>query len=285
MRRSIALLLAAPTAGIQLNLPAFRVAEKGTTGEKDWRLFFHRDATTTTTATAADVCSPWHDLPLTPNKDGHPLIFTYVNEIPRGTTAKMEMIKEEAFNPIGQDLHKKEPGQPLRYFTYGKMPFNYGFIPRTWEDPDAIDADTKCRGDGDPIDAVQLGPSATATGAILPVRVLGVLALIDQGETDWKVVTEAVVLGKEGDGYGSIDRVPAGVQRDIVDWFRNYKTTDGKPQNDFAFDGRIRGAEAALAAIHECAGHYRRMVRPSAGEVSKHGYWLPAAAGGSASGH
>ncbi len=24
----------------------------------------------------------------------------------------------------------------LRYYTYGAPPFNYGFLPRTWEDPD-----------------------------------------------------------------------------------------------------------------------------------------------------
>lgn len=32
----------------------------------------------------------------------------------------------------------------------------------------------------------------------------------------------------------------------IIDWFQNYKTADGKPKNDFLYNARIRGVEAAL---------------------------------------
>lgn len=46
-------------------------------------------------------------------------------------TAKMEVMKEVAFNPIMQD---ESDGKP-RYYTYGVPFFNYGLIPQTWEDP------------------------------------------------------------------------------------------------------------------------------------------------------
>lgn len=46
-------------------------------------------------------------------------------------TAKMEVMKDVAFNPIMQDESKGKP----RYYTYGVPFFNYGLLPQTWEDP------------------------------------------------------------------------------------------------------------------------------------------------------
>ncbi|EPY41922.1 inorganic pyrophosphatase [Angomonas deanei] len=178
------------------------------------------------------------------------------------------MLKEEQHNPIGQDIHKKEPGKPLRYFTYGDMPFNYGFIPRTWESPDHVDPDTKCSGDGDPIDVVQISSVPTLPGVCQPVRVLGVLALIDQGETDWKILAEP--LDSE---YGHLSKVPKELKEKVIDWFRNYKTTDGKKQNEFAFNGEIKGAEEAIRIIHECAEQYKQLISDKA-DQKNHGYWL-----------
>jgi inorganic pyrophosphatase len=99
------------------------------------------------------------------------------------TRGKMEIATKEEFNPIKQDVKKGE----LRYFKLGDIPFNYGCLPQTWEDPAFAHPDTRLGGDNDPIDAVEIGP-AIACGVIAPVKVLGVLAMIDEGETDWKVL-------------------------------------------------------------------------------------------------
>ena len=45
----------------------------------------------------------------------------------------------------------------------------------------------KCFGDDDPIDVVEIGSEAMAQGTVAPVKALGVLAMIDDGELDWKV--------------------------------------------------------------------------------------------------
>ncbi len=99
------------------------------------------------------------------------------------TRGKMEIATKEAFNPIKQDVKKGE----LRYFKLGDIPFNYGCLPQTWEDPAFAHPDTRLGGDNDPIDAVEIG-APIACGVIAPVKVLGVLAMIDEGETDWKVL-------------------------------------------------------------------------------------------------
>lgn len=286
---------AAVLAGARL-LPELNITESGTPGSASWRLRFSR---------AGDGApqSAWHDIPIRPlpfaaeraeaDEKGSgaatvavtPALdeVVFVNEISRGSRAKMEMMKEEEHNPIGQDRHKKKPGAPLRFFTYGDMPFNYGFIPRTWEDPDRTDDSTACKGDGDPIDVVHLGPPLLC-GAVCVVRVLGVLALIDQGETDWKLITESAPTPygygrsprppKEGE-YGSLSKVPQEVQKGIVDWFRNYKTTDGAAPNEFAFGGVIRGAEDAIAVLEGCAMDYEALLNGASSSSSKHGYYLP----------
>lgn len=249
-------------------LPALESFERGAVGTKEWRFFLKNPSSGT-------PMSAWHDLPLRPiaaassSSSSDPRLFAAVTEIPRGTRAKMELCKEEAHNPIKQDLFTKKPGQPLRFFKYGDMPFNYGFLPRTWEDPAHRDARTGCDGDGDPIDVVHLG-TTHALGQCDVVRVLGVLGLIDQGETDWKVIVESASPAA-GEGYGSLAKVPQDVKATIVDWFENYKVPDGKPKNAFAFDKEIKDADTALEIIAQCALQYEALM---SSKHPDHSYWL-----------
>ncbi|CAB1117921.1 unnamed protein product [Ectocarpus sp. CCAP 1310/34] len=95
---------------------------QGTFGTAPFQLGF-------TDPTTGKPASPWHDVPLDPGLgDG---VFRFIVEIPMYQTAKMEVMKDVAFNPIMQDESK---GQP-RYYTYGVPFFNYGLLPQTWEDP------------------------------------------------------------------------------------------------------------------------------------------------------
>lgn len=59
---------------------------------------------------------------------------------------------------------------------------------QTWEDPAHKDGDTGCCGDNDPIDVCEIGSKVCCRGEVIKVKVLGVLAMIDEGETDWKVI-------------------------------------------------------------------------------------------------
>ena len=43
------------------------------------------------------------------------------------------------------------------------------------------------QGDNDPVDVVEIGQAECAMGSVTPVKPLGVLAMIDDGELDWKV--------------------------------------------------------------------------------------------------
>ena len=66
--------------------------------------------------------------------------------------------------------------------------WNYGAIPQAWEDPNHTDPSTNCKGDNDPIDVCEIGSTIHPRGTVCKVKVLGVFAMIDEGETDWKVI-------------------------------------------------------------------------------------------------
>jgi inorganic pyrophosphatase len=63
-----------------------------------------------------------------------------------------------------------------RTITYNNVS---GFLPQTWEDPNYDD--DSVFGDNDPVDVVDIGDTIHNTGDIVKVKVLGALALLDQG--------------------------------------------------------------------------------------------------------
>ena len=85
----------------------------------------------------------------------------------------------------------------------------------------------KVNGDDDPIDVVEIGSAALASGSVTPVKALGVLAMIDDGELDWKVlaINTADPLAAS---YNDIGDVPEEIKMGVREWFRWYKTPDDK---------------------------------------------------------
>ena len=104
--------------------------------------------------------SPWHDVPLYASRDEDAVArgdapVHFVCEIPRFTRAKFEVTKADLpFNRIMQD--RDAQGIP-RVLAYGDYFVNYGMLPQTFEDPKILAGGTKLLGDGDPIDALELG--------------------------------------------------------------------------------------------------------------------------------
>jgi inorganic pyrophosphatase len=194
----------------------------------------------------------------------------------------MEIATKQPLNPIMQDT-VKATGAP-RFFSYGDAPFNYGCLPQTWEDPQEVDTRTGCGGDNDPLDVAELTPRALGVGAVAPCAVFGALAMIDDGETDWKIVAACVPADAlRGDwllprsAYDQLQRelLTPGMLDTLRDWFINYKTTDGKPQNVLAEGGRLFSLEETLTIIEGCHGHYRKLRAGTTPNTS--GLWLPPA--------
>jgi len=217
-----------------------------------------------------NVVSPFHDIPLFADQNNG--IFNMIVEVPRWTNAKMEISKEEPFNPIKQDIKKGRLRFVRNCFPHHGYIWNYGAFPQTWEDPTVSNAETKAKGDDDPLDVCEIGEQVGYVGQIKQVKVLGIMALLDEGETDWKVIVVDVQdpLASKLNDIEDVERHLPGLIRATNEWFRIYKIPDGKPENTFAFSGEAKNKKYATEIIHECHEAWRRLItgESPAGEKS-----------------
>jgi len=185
-----------------------------------------------------------------------------VVEVPRWTNAKLEISKDEAFNPIKQDIKKGKLRFVRNCFPHHGYIWNYGAFPQTWEDPTVKHAETGANGDNDPLDVCEIGEAVGYPGQVKQVKVLGIMALLDEGETDWKVLVVDVndPLAPRLNDIEDVERHLPGLIRATNEWFRIYKIPDGKPENVFAFSGEAKSKKYAVEIIHECHEAWKKLV-------------------------
>jgi len=215
------------------------------------------------------VVSPFHDIPLYVNEEK--TILNMVVEIPRWTNAKAEISKEDYFNPIKQDTKKGKLRFVRNCFPHHGYIWNYGAFPQTWEDPTQQHPDTKARGDNDPLDVIEIGERVAKCGEVKQVKVLGIMALLDEGETDWKVIVIDVndPLAPKLNDVEDVEKHLPGLLKATNEWFRIYKIPDGKPENEFAFNGEAKNKAYANEVIAETHEAWKRLITkaiPSKGD-------------------
>nr|XP_012291978.1 inorganic pyrophosphatase 2, mitochondrial isoform X2 [Aotus nancymaae] len=196
----------------------YHTEERGQPCSHNYRLFFKN--------VTGHYISPFHDIPLKVNSKEN--LFNMIVEIPRWTNAKMEIATEEPLNPIKQYVKDGKLRYVANIFPYKGYIWNYGTLPQI--------------------------PSC---GEVIQVKILGILALIDEGETDWKLIA-INVNDPEASKFHDIDDVKKfkpGYLEATLNWFRLYKVPDGKPENQFAFNGEFKNKAFALEVVkstHQC---------------------------------
>lgn len=225
---------------------------KGEPNTLDYRVYLTQTPLANSSG-GARVLSFWHDVPLKSMRSlAHQPIFHYVNEIPKGTTAKNEVSGEEEGNPIRQDTKNGKPRYSfpfavvlsgflqLRFLNHGPVLHNYGCLPQTWEDPSVKQTPEQLPGDNDPVDVLEIGDRVLGVGEVVEVRLLGAMALVDEDECDWKLIAINVADPKAATVHDIAD-VPQATIDAIREWYRVYKVIDGKPANRYAYDGKAFG--------------------------------------------
>lgn len=204
--------------------------------------------------------SAFHDVPL--YADNEKTILNMIVEVPRWTNAKMEISKDESLNPIKQDTKKGKLRFVRNCFPHHGYIWNYGALPQTWEDPNTIHSETKAKGDNDPLDVCEIGEAVGYVGQIKQVKALGVMALLDEGETDWKVIVIDIndPLASKLNDIEDVEKHLPGLIRASNEWFRIYKIPDGKPENQFAFSGECKNKKYAEEVIHECSEAWEKLI-------------------------
>lgn len=74
------------------------------------------------------------------------------------------------------------------------------------------------------------------------MKFLGILALLDGEDTDWKVVAIDIndPLAPKLNDIGDVDVHMPGLLQATKEWFRIYKIPDGKPPNNFSLNGEYK---------------------------------------------
>jgi len=128
-----------------------------------------------------------------------PELVRMIVEIPKNSSNKYEYDAALGVFRLDRTLYS-----PVHY------PGDYGFIPGT------------LAADGDPMDVLVLVEEPSFTGCLIEVRPVGVLNMIDQDETDQKILA-VPNRNPRYDQVHTLDQIFAHVHREIEHFFTIYK--------------------------------------------------------------
>jgi len=144
----------------------------------------------------------WHDVPL--GKESPEVINTII-EISKGSYNKYEIDKDTGLIALDR-----------ANYTAAPYPFDYGFAPQTyWED-------------NDPLDVVVLTTFPLDPGILVAVRPVAVLDMIDDGESDMKVIA-VPADDKRWDDIKDLEDLNKHTLKEVEHFFQTYKSLKGKP--------------------------------------------------------
>lgn len=241
---------------VSSTLSEYSPAEIGSKYSADYKSYLIKDD---------KIVSYFHDIPLdlnTTTKEANMVV-----EIPRWSNAKFEIDTKVSGNPIVQDIKNGEVRFVKNLFPYRGYIHNYGALPQTWEDPCHKEDDIDFYGDNDPVDVCEIGNRIFNTGDVIRVKLLGAIALIDDGELDWKIIainTKDPLAKELSDIHDVYTKCP-GLLESTRQWFRDYKKPDGKPENKFAYNGKFKNQHETIDIIKKCQNHWEKLVK---GEIN-----------------
>lgn len=151
-------------------------------------------------------------------------------EINKGSKNKYELDKETGLIMLDRVM-----------YTSQDYPFDYGFVPQThWHD-------------GDPLDVVLLTTHPLVPGLLLTARPVGVLDMIDDGESDAKILAVPVKDPRWNEIKDLSDVNPHTIE-EIKHFFETYKQIQKKTVTI----PTIRDAKAAMEVITEGVALYKK---------------------------
>ena len=119
--------------------------------------------------------------------------------------------------PVKYEMDKASGALMVDRFLYTAMryPGNYGFIPHTLS------------GDGDPCDVIVANTRAIFAGAVMSVRIVGVLLMEDESGVDEKLIgVPSAWLTKRYDHVADYTDLPEITRQQIEHFFANYKALE-----------------------------------------------------------
>jgi inorganic pyrophosphatase len=170
----------------------------------------------------------WKEIPSGPSA---PEVVYAVVEIPKGSRNKYEYDKDKEAFALDRVLYS-----PFHY------PAEYGIIPQSlWDD-------------GDPMDILVLMDEATFPGCVIETRPIGVMRMIDGGDSDDKVLG-VPINDPRYEEIKDIKDVAPSLLKEIEHFFQDYKKLEGKTTEVLGWDT----ASEAIKAIEHSMKLYKEM--------------------------
>ncbi len=139
-----------------------------------------------------------------------------------------------------------------------KYPMDYGFFENTLD------------WDGDALDGIMIANSTFLPTAVVPVRVIGAMKMIDGGETDTKLIT-VIEVDPRYDHIVDMKDVPEPILKELKDFFENYKNLQNKKVIVEGFEG-IEYAKQQLADTEKLYAEYKDMKKEDFLKLMKEKY-------------
>nr|WP_024965555.1 inorganic diphosphatase [Pantoea sp. IMH] len=165
-----------------------------------------------------------------PQPENNPDEFYALTEIPAGS-----MIKYETDAKTGFIVADRFQSMPVAY------PANYGSITQS------------LGGDNDPLDVIFYTRAPLAPGTLIKLRPIGVLKMIDGGESDDKIVAvPASKIDPTYDDIQSLDDLPKMEKERLEAFFRVYKQLpEGRKKVELAGFNDTAAAKTEISAAYQ----------------------------------
>ena len=164
----------------------------------------------------------WHEISV--GKEA-PETFNTIIEIPRGSLNKYEIDKETGLIALDRVSYTAQ--------TY---PIDYGFAPQTlWDD-------------GDALDVIILSTEPLYPGILVHTRPVGLMKMIDSGESDDKVIGVPVDDPRWFDVKDIAD-VNKHTLKTVQHYFETYKNLQDKVVTIEGFEGKEKAIEAVKRSM------------------------------------
>jgi len=164
----------------------------------------------------------WHDIPL---GDNAPEEINVIVEIPKGSNNKYEIDKATGLIKLDR-----------ANYSAAAFPYDYGFVPQTlWED-------------NDPLDVILLTTFPLSPGILVAARPVAVIDMVDDGESDYKVIA-VPVDDKRWDDVQDLGDLNKHHLKEYQHFLETYKALKGKPA-PVEIRG-IYGKKEALEAVNK----------------------------------
>jgi len=199
--------------------------------------------------------SYWNDIPL--YFDEAERVYNMIVEIPRGEAIKTLLNISEEMSPITVSMLPNSHQPALENVDYIH---DFGKLPQTYSSASVEDQLAKLKGNGYPLDVVEISDRTHQIGDIVPVKILGVLGVASNDIVDYKLIAFDI-RSAAADQIKSLADIETHYP-DLLAATRGYFRFYQFPQqvNDMLFNGEYQDASVAENLINEKNNEWKQLL-------------------------